>query len=156
MKKLLLFAVIAIVAGSLSIVGCSKDKEQDPIQWKFNITAKTEKIETGLGTNDVVPLEFLVNKEYESGTTITYNVISDKTNFNLTDSDGNELVQNKKYELVGNFLKINYKGLEQGLHTIKVVFENDKKVSVTKTITLNFVNYDFEYKITTAKKGEIY
>lgn len=156
MKKLLLFAVIAIVAFSLSIVGCSKDKEQDPIQWKFNVTAKTEKIETGLGTNDIVPLEFLINKEYESGATITYNVISDKTNFNLTDKEGNELAQNRKYELVGSSLKINYKGLEQGLHTIKVVFENDKKVSVTKIITLNFVNYDFEYKITTAKKGEIY
>lgn len=156
MKKLLLFAVIAIVAFSLSIVGCSKDKEQDPIQWKFEVTAKTEKIETGLGTNDIVPLEFLINKEYESGATITYNVISDKTNFNLTDKEGNELAQNRKYELVGSSLKINYKGLEQGLHTIKVVFENDKKVSVTKIITLNFVNYDFEYKITTAKKGEIY
>lgn len=156
MKKLLLFAVIAIVAFSLGIVGCSKDKEQDPIQWKFNVTAKTEKIETGLGTNDIVPLEFLVNKEYESGATITYSIISDKTNFNLTDREGNELAQNRKYELVGTSLKINYKGLEQGLHTIKVIFENDKKVSITKIITLNFVNYDFEYKITTAKKGEIY
>ena len=156
MKKLLLFAVIAIVAFSLGIVGCSKDKEQDPIQWKFNVTAKTEKIETGLGTNDIVPLEFLVDKEYESGATITYSIISDKTNFNLTDREGNELAQNRKYELVGTSLKINYKGLEQGLHTIKVIFENDKKVSITKIITLNFVNYDFEYKITTAKKGEIY
>ena len=91
MKKLLLFAVIAIVAVSLSVVGCSKDKEQNPIQWKFEVTAKTEKIETGLGTNDIVPLEFLINKEYESGATITYNVISDKTNFNLTDKEGNEL-----------------------------------------------------------------
>lgn len=154
MKKIVLITTVVLVALVVA-VACKKDEGQDALQFKFEVTSKTETIETGLGTNDVVPLEFFVERQYVTGSEMTYSITSNRKNFTITNSKGEELTQNKSYKMSNDTLVINYKGLEQGIHTVQVLFKNDKGVSVEKRIDLTFANYDFNYSVTTEKK-EIY
>lgn len=152
MKKIFFWGLVMII---VTLTGCKKDEEQSALQFKFDVTVPTEKIETGLGTNDIVPLEFVIKRAYASGAEMTFSVISDKKNFTLTNAKGEELEQNQSYKITDDKLILNYKGLEQGTHNIQIDFKNDKNVVVSKKVTLTFVNYEFSYVVNTEKK-EIY
>lgn len=138
MKKLLLFAVIAIVAFSLSIVGCSKDKEQDPIQWKFEVKADKDTI-SNLALNDIVPVTYVVNRKYNTGATMQYRVNLDKSQgFTIYDNNDNEIKDFGFQNLTSDTLKLKYKGTFQGIYSLSVTFKNSKNERVDKRVAFEY------------------
>ncbi|AVM51531.1 hypothetical protein [Capnocytophaga sp. oral taxon 878] len=138
MKRLLLFAIIAIVAVSLSIVGCSKDKEQDPIQWKFEVKADKDTI-SNLALNDIVPVTYVVNRKYNEGATMQYRVNLDKSQgFTIYDNNDNEVKDFGFQNLTSDTLKLKYKGTFQGIHSLSVTFKNSKDERVDKRVTFDY------------------
>ena len=159
MKKLLLFAVIAIVAVSLSVVGCSKDKEQDPIQWKFEVKADKDTI-SNLALNDIVPVTYVVNRKYNTGATMQYRVNLDKSQgFTIYDNNDNEIKDFGFQNLTSDTLKLKYKGTIEGNHSLSITFVNSKKIRVDKKTVFDYrikeENKQFSF-VVEGGEGDIY
>ena len=109
--------VLILIFFITAIVGCNKDRETDDLQWKFSVETDNRDIQLGLDVGQEVPLKYVLKKEYSEGANITYQIVTSKSNFSISDEKGKSIELNKKYTLESDTLKLKYQGLEKGEQT---------------------------------------
>ena len=138
--------VLILISFITAIVGCNKDRETDDLQWKFSVETDNRDIQLGLDVGQEVPLKYVLKKEYSEGANITYQIVTSKSNFSISDEKGKSIELNKKYTLESDTLKLKYQGLEKGEQKLKVIFKNTKGYQVDKELSFNFDDFGFGFK----------
>ena len=143
-KKIFYHSLLTICLVCSIIFSCKKDEELPELKFDFSVKSSIENIENGLGTNDIVPIELSINKEYKTGAKLFFSIENNKTGFSLTGENGEPIKVNQKYPINSDVIKLKYKGLEAGNHKISFTFSNSKNVVVTKEVNLNFQSFGFD------------
>lgn len=135
MKKTILCLVVLFTT-----LGCRKDADLPKLEWSFKANFDVEKISSGLGTNDVVPITFSIERDYNKSISdeITYKIEGNSLSSVITNRKGDVIKENETFSLTDDTVLINYKGLEQGEHIITFTFKNNKGYEFKKQVFLTF------------------
>lgn len=153
-KKVLLFISLSIPL----FFSCSKDKNVEETKYPIEIKENNVDRLTGLEVGQAQELTYDVKANYDvniSQSEIKYELVSDNSDFEASDNQGNDVLElGKTYLLKENPLKISYKGKGKGTHSVKVVFSNSKGNTIeSKETKLFFDGFGFNMKL---KKTENY
>ena len=153
MKKtifLIAMALIAIVA-----IRCKEDAEIPAL--KFEINASTDETLTERGVNDNAVINFEFKADYDYATApLSFKIDYDKQG--ILKLGNEELTKDTTYNLDKPELSLSYVGKEEGKHTIKVYFFNDKGIHILKEIEIPYAKYNFAVAVTgdeTVYQGEM-
>ena len=152
MKKtifLIAMALIAIVA-----IRCKEEAEIPAL--KFEINASTDETLTERGVNDNAVINFEFKADYDYATApLSFKIDYDKQG--ILKLGNEELTKDTTYNLDKPELSLSYVGKEEGKHTIKVYFFNDKGIHILKEIEIPYAKYNFAVAVTgdeTVYQGE--
>ena len=150
MKKVMLLLSAIILAYA---VGCVKEAEQPPIEYKYSVEATNEDF-SDKGVNETVSLPFSIKTEYDfEKVPMKYKVETDKQG--VIKNGDETILPNDVYTMTSPELNLSYEGKEAGEHTIKVTFFNDntKKATMTKEIKLKYIEYEYTLEALSAKNS---
>ena len=153
MKKTIFLIAMALIA--IITIRCKEDAEIPAL--KFEINASTDETLTERGVNDNAVINFEFKADYDYATApLSFKIDYDKQG--VLKLGNEELTKDTTYNLEKPELSLSYVGKEEGKHTIKVYFFNDKGIHILKEIEIPYAKYNFAVAVTgdeTVYQGEM-